>query len=353
MISLLLSVFSHVSSDFVFQTDNICKNRLHDSWSVRIKANFKHSRITWIMLFLLLATFYSSIVDILIFSIIIAACHFLIDCTKSFLCKYIKNGWTSFIAFFIDQFIHLFVIVIIWTSFDFRMNWISMELKKGINTYILNYYGINSGKYFTANILIFLILFIYVTFGGDVIVKNLLLALRVLRGEVIENNEEEAAFQLYKANGQSQQKQTITQTAATKEPGVKGKSGSKKKKNKRKDNKEENKALSAVSSTVEEETAKEASIEQVTVTAAKEEENNKISKGKYIGILERIIIMLLTINNSFTSIAFVLTAKSIVRSKKIENEPGFAEEYLIGTLSSILIAILGGCAFNLLHINAK
>jgi hypothetical protein len=63
--------------------------------------------------------------------------------------------------------------------------------------------------------------------------------------------------------------------------------------------------------------------------------------GRYIGILERAIILTLTLSGAYTSIAFVLTAKSIARYKELENRD-FAEYYLVGTLLSALIAILGG-----------
>ncbi|MGI6709115.1 MAG: hypothetical protein ACOX33_08460 [Dethiobacteria bacterium] len=63
--------------------------------------------------------------------------------------------------------------------------------------------------------------------------------------------------------------------------------------------------------------------------------------GRYIGMLERALILSLALANAFTSIAFVLTAKSIARYKELENRD-FAEYYLAGTLLSTLLAILGG-----------
>ncbi len=63
--------------------------------------------------------------------------------------------------------------------------------------------------------------------------------------------------------------------------------------------------------------------------------------GRYIGLLERALILTLTLIGEFTSIAFVLTAKSIARYKELEAR-NFAEYYLVGTLLSSLIAIAGG-----------
>lgn len=62
--------------------------------------------------------------------------------------------------------------------------------------------------------------------------------------------------------------------------------------------------------------------------------------GTWIGILERTIIGVLTLCGQFEAIAFVLTAKSIARFKRLSDDKGFAECYLVGTLASTAIAIL-------------
>ena len=61
--------------------------------------------------------------------------------------------------------------------------------------------------------------------------------------------------------------------------------------------------------------------------------------GALIGILERILILLLGALGLYSSIALVLTAKSLARFKQL-GEKGFAEKYLVGTLISLIIAIL-------------
>ncbi len=63
--------------------------------------------------------------------------------------------------------------------------------------------------------------------------------------------------------------------------------------------------------------------------------------GRYIGILERAIILPLVMAGAFTSIAFILAAKSVARYKELEKKD-FAEYYIVGTLLSTLIAIVGG-----------
>lgn len=64
--------------------------------------------------------------------------------------------------------------------------------------------------------------------------------------------------------------------------------------------------------------------------------------GKLIGILERILIITLVINNSISAIGFVIAAKSIARYDKITTSKEFSEYYLIGTFASLLSGIIGG-----------
>jgi len=66
------------------------------------------------------------------------------------------------------------------------------------------------------------------------------------------------------------------------------------------------------------------------------------SAGKYIGILERILILTLTASGNLTSVGFVFTAKSIARFNEIADHRQFAEYYLVGTLVSFALALAGG-----------
>lgn len=68
-------------------------------------------------------------------------------------------------------------------------------------------------------------------------------------------------------------------------------------------------------------------------------EDNDPQVGRIIGKLERIIIAALILNNQIGAIGFVLTAKSIARYKQLEDK-NFAEKYLVGTLTSTLIAFI-------------
>lgn len=63
--------------------------------------------------------------------------------------------------------------------------------------------------------------------------------------------------------------------------------------------------------------------------------------GLYIGWLERFLVLTAVVLRSPATVGLVLTAKSIVRYPEIKSGR-FAEYFLIGTLLSILLALLGG-----------
>ena len=67
---------------------------------------------------------------------------------------------------------------------------------------------------------------------------------------------------------------------------------------------------------------------------------NDRQAGAFIGTLERLIILVLLSMGQYAMIGLVLTAKSIARFKRIQEDQGFAEYYLIGTLLSTLLSIL-------------
>lgn len=66
---------------------------------------------------------------------------------------------------------------------------------------------------------------------------------------------------------------------------------------------------------------------------------NENSRGKYIGILERILIIIFIVANQFTGLALLVAMKTIARFKQFEDK-NFAEYYLIGTLLSLIIGIV-------------
>lgn len=71
-------------------------------------------------------------------------------------------------------------------------------------------------------------------------------------------------------------------------------------------------------------------------------ENDGIKNaGEAIGNLERILILTLVLQNNYTTIGVVLAGKTLARYKKLD-EKNFAEYFLIGSFTSIIVAFLIG-----------
>jgi hypothetical protein len=66
-----------------------------------------------------------------------------------------------------------------------------------------------------------------------------------------------------------------------------------------------------------------------------------LSRGKLIGYIERLLVILLTYYSSYPAIAFIVTAKSIARFKQMDDRD-WAEYFLLGTLTSMFLGILFG-----------
>jgi hypothetical protein len=93
----------------------------------------------------------------------------------------------------------------------------------------------------------------------------------------------------------------------------------------------------------EKENSKSAAIE----TAASLEHSDSVIKdniraGRVIGVLERWLVLVFVLMDQFTAIGFLLAAKSVARFREVKGETSFPEVSFIGTLYSIMIAILFG-----------
>jgi hypothetical protein len=73
----------------------------------------------------------------------------------------------------------------------------------------------------------------------------------------------------------------------------------------------------------------------------------EVSRGRAIGVLERAVALTLVLQGQFGALGLVVAAKSIARFKALEDRE-FAEYFLIGTLTSLLAALLGGIALRTL-----
>lgn len=95
------------------------------------------------------------------------------------------------------------------------------------------------------------------------------------------------------------------------------------------------------------------SIEQQVSSAAAiplvsvETDSKEINRGRLIGNLERILLTLLAMVGSYPAIAFIITAKGLVRAKEFEKRD-YAEYFLIGTLVSAGLALVLGTLIRML-----
>lgn len=91
-----------------------------------------------------------------------------------------------------------------------------------------------------------------------------------------------------------------------------------------------------------------ASVEPLAPPTDDVEEYNR---GRLIGNLERIVLTIVVAAGSYAALAFLVAAKGVVRSDEFDNRD-FAEYFLIGSLTSVLIALCAGIAlrFALIHL---
>ncbi len=76
---------------------------------------------------------------------------------------------------------------------------------------------------------------------------------------------------------------------------------------------------------------------------------DNLRTGRIIGVLERLLVFLLVVQGEWGAVGLVVAAKSIVRFKDLEQR-NFAEYYLVGTLTSLLLAgAVGGLARHVLQ----
>ena len=77
-------------------------------------------------------------------------------------------------------------------------------------------------------------------------------------------------------------------------------------------------------------------------------DNNLVNAGKWIGIIERIIVLILVLEGQFSAIGLLVAAKGIIRFSEKDRQEIKTEYLVIGTLLSIGIAIITGLAMQIL-----
>lgn len=77
----------------------------------------------------------------------------------------------------------------------------------------------------------------------------------------------------------------------------------------------------------------------------------ELSRGLLIGVLERALALTLVLTNQFGALGLILAAKALARFRALDDRD-FAEYVLIGTLASLLLALLVGLATRLVLLGA-
>lgn len=92
----------------------------------------------------------------------------------------------------------------------------------------------------------------------------------------------------------------------------------------------------------------------LTVVIPDKNKKNKHDISAWIGILERILILIFILAGQFTAIGFLIAAKSIFRFNDTREDGNIKAEYfLLGTLVSFTLAIVVGLVTNLLLSSGK
>jgi hypothetical protein len=73
----------------------------------------------------------------------------------------------------------------------------------------------------------------------------------------------------------------------------------------------------------------------------------ELARGRFIGILERALVLTLVLLGEFGALGFVVAAKALARFRGLDDRD-FAEYFLIGTLASLLHAVIVGVGLQLL-----
>ena len=72
----------------------------------------------------------------------------------------------------------------------------------------------------------------------------------------------------------------------------------------------------------------------------KDEKGKIFDVGSIIGILERILVLIFACFGDFAAIAIIITVKTWARSGDLKGENDFRNKYLLGTLASLVLALI-------------
>jgi hypothetical protein len=311
-----LLILGHVLGDFYIQTDKIADKKQNSTWYLLL-----HCFLYTLGMIVIVVAFTGNLAQGIKLSILIGLSHIVVDTIKVKIDR--VKFQQEYIAFLIDQTVHLFILCIIAYFFRDTLKVI------GFSSLIVPY-GISINK-----IIAILITALLCWKPSAIFISLVFQAIpRTIEEAECEMQESIQSVEKCITVDKNTKKEAIKELA-TKESRIK------------ESNTKESKTIesSIKESATSKLLAREQAKRELAITAMSHEEVVKI--GSWIGILEREIILILGLMGQYGAIGFVLTAKSVARYKQLENK-AFAEKYLVGTLLSALIAIAGASICSLL-----
>ncbi len=342
IISLLL--LCHVIADFYLQTDEMAKNKLSNNKEIAFNALlthcFHHFIITTAVVSLLLGY------KIIFFTVILSFTHCILDYFK--ICLQKKHDINSIKLFILDQIMHILMILLVLPYMKYTKITKFTSLHIYFTNLMIKLFPVlgDVDNYIWIKVIYIILLYLFIINGGTVISK--LTTKKLDTGaERIQDVEFDVEGEL-SFNGKKfkDDKVQIKGRMILKKPVV-----DEIQNNTQQSNDEVAAANETASQTL---TVEKRNIILVSfLEAFKTTPYNLIMKKKYtggeiIGVIERLLICTFVIHGNYVAISSVLAAKSIARYKKIEQDADFSDKFLIGTLSSVLVAVLAGLIYNLL-----
>lgn len=279
---ILLLIFAHLLSDFWLQSNHMVRHKLK-TLNTHVLHHFLTTSVALLIIWGGVFTFQNAMAYFILPLSTILVSHWIIDRLKI---KWTENKETEItsnqkqlVIFLADQLVHLLVILSVSAIF-FNIN-----LLETVSVFDLSE---NNGLNVVNSILFIGIIFIMSTTFSSIIIKYIIGSLP----SVLANFEGELTLKNQKNAGKTAQ---INNT---------------------------------------EHSITEA-YQHFTYSSAVQ------SRGKYIGYMERLIVIILTIVGAYEAIAFIIAAKSIARFKQLDDR-NWAEYFLLGTLSSIFLALAIG-----------
>jgi hypothetical protein len=320
IVVFLIFVLSHFLCDFITQTDSIMKKKkdnINRVFNEGILIHVIHHFIFGIMLLVLFTDFKMNLLFALI---IICFVHYFIDLLKikygEKIIEYTKNNhsWKKNIFYFLlekrtvlfllDQSLHILTIYIVLKFFNnvFSINEIASLL--------FDFYQDRITLSLTTKIISIAILFILLTWGSNYLITEFFkdikkeLSLNPEIAASIEDTHQGENLSIIESQINGLNRNTMVERTWEFS-----------------DSENEKRSI------------------KIQFQNFNEADNNSV--GKYIGILERILIAIFVLIGAYQGLVLLGAFKTLTRFKQFEDK-SFAEYYLIGTLFSILIGVTLG-----------